>query len=183
VADTTTEPTSPTRNKLPTGDANPNSKAARLIRNAEFEELRADRDRLKARLDAIEAAEGDVDEQGGVLNAARMRKVLGQRLEADRGPTEKELREMLVKSPKDFIAAMEDRERAESDVAELREKVKALEVENDSLRPKPAGPDKGTAKAREVIENLLERFEAEKEAKRIAQCPTCGRGRDWKPPK
>jgi hypothetical protein len=34
---------------------------------------------------------GDIDEQGGTLNAGRMRKVLGQRAELDRGPLERTL--------------------------------------------------------------------------------------------
>jgi hypothetical protein len=42
LADTTPDTPAPARNnKMPSGDANPNSKAARLIRNAEFEEHRA----------------------------------------------------------------------------------------------------------------------------------------------
>lgn len=171
MADTTNDTPAPTKNKLPTGDANPNSKASRLIRNAEFEELRADRDRLQRELNAIRDAETDKDEQGGTLNATRMRKILGQRPELDRGPLEKTLRDWLLKTPKDFISTLEDRERTERGDADVRAENARLKDEVQKLTAKYAPPEKdeGTENALALIERCL------KDAIKTpdATCPKC----------
>jgi cell division protein FtsB len=172
TAGTTTVQRADHATRLKSGPANPASRSSRMIRKAELDQLREERDALQTRLDAIETAKGDLDAQGGILNAARMRKVIGQRPEADCGPLERTLREWLQKSPKDFIGAMEERERGERGVAameaenaRLRDEVKAL---NEKYAP-PTGRDEGSERARAVLDRLLADFsETQKET-----CPKC----------
>ena len=90
------------------------------VRVAELEQRERDR----------EAAAADVDAEGGQVTAARMRKVLGQDPVLDAGPTEKRLREWLVKDVSKFEQRAREMEAEENGVAEL-------EAENERLR-KPA---------------------------------------------
>jgi hypothetical protein len=130
---------------------------------------------MKARVAELEERErireeavADVDVQAGVVTAERMRRLLSQNPEADCGPTEKILREMLTNSPAAFIKQMEERERNERGVAameaenaRLRDEVKAL---NEKYAP-PTGRDEGTERARAVLDRLLSDFaESRKES-------------------
>lgn len=99
----------------------------------------------------------------GVVDAGRMRKVLGQDPAHDVGPTEKRLREWLLKDAKGYLAKVEALDGAEgresalrSEVAGLRARVAELE---ERLRvraeEKSLGVDAGAARAEALIEKIL----------------------------
>ena len=72
--------------------------------------------------------ECDLDAEGGRITAARMRKVLAQNKAQDVGPTERRLREWLVKDAKGFIAAADEKERVEKGDADLLARAEAAEA-------------------------------------------------------
>lgn len=96
----------------------------------------------------------------GVVTPTLMRKVLGQSHRIDKGPTEKRLREWLVKDPKGFIAAAEDRERQESEDATLRATVKEQRDEVERLAARVRELEASSlavedAAAVEIVDRLL----------------------------
>jgi hypothetical protein len=102
------------------------------------------------------------DPEGGVITAARMRKVLAQVEASDVGPTEAALRGWLDKDPKGFTGEIERRQRAEgadaereAEVVRLRDRVQELEAVLQKASPAAAGPDRGTEAALAVVEKLL----------------------------
>jgi hypothetical protein len=122
------------------------------------------------------------DPEGGVVNAGRMRKVLGQGKAADTGPTEKLLRKWLDKDTKGYIQALDQKARAEGDDAAAREETAALTAENARLRAELAAlrdrgadapdDDPGTDAALGRIEKLL--AEAGADVGPDGRCRSCG---------
>lgn len=102
------------------------------------------------------------DPEGGVVTAARMRKVLGQGKASDAGPTEKELRRWLDKDPKGYSEAIDRKARLEGESAEKDAELVRLRAETADLRKRlaerePAGPgdDPGADAALGLVEKLL----------------------------
>lgn len=168
---TTTSSTKPNGQKLPKGDANPGSRAARQIRAAEFDAMKARVAELEAENQKLRNPPEELDEQSGVVNAARMRKIVAQNAIDDRGPTERTLREWLHRSPKDFFASLDDRERTERNDVDLAAENERLRKQVDDLEYS-AGPDLGAERARDTIERCLMQFSDQNAGK----CKTCGRG-------
>lgn len=100
----------------------------------------------------------------GVVTVFRMRKVLGQPSDLDAGPTEKRLRDMLVKGVAPYLAKIEELEakegkesRREAELARLRAENAELKAELSGLKmaDEGAGEDPGAARARGLIERIL----------------------------
>ena len=149
----------PNPNEFKEGAGNPASMPNRLIRKAALEAAQREVEELRLRLAAMEEAQGERDADWGVVTASRMRKVMGQREEADCGPTEKRLREWLVKDVKGFMAAADAREKEERgdaerdrELAELREKVRVFEQRD---RAASGRSDEGMERVDEVLGRIL----------------------------
>ena len=123
---------------------------------------------LRARVAELEAREGEresaeVDSAGGVVTAAKMRKVFGQDAGMDKGPTERRLREMLNKDGAKFLLTLRNLEAEETgasrmvgELAAARARVSELEAELRSRDAKPAeGVDAGSARAEALIDRIL----------------------------
>jgi hypothetical protein len=105
----------------------------------------AAKEAAEARLQAI--AEAAADRDDGVITAARMKKVIGQRPEEDSGPTERGLRKFMEK---DYRAYLEDMAK----FAE-RERVAGLEARAaDETLPR----DEGEERVAEAVRELLAKF-------------------------
>ena len=100
----------------------------------------------------------------GVITAEKMRKVLGQGKNIDRGPTEARLREWLDKDVKGYQGKIEDLEAGElkeskgaAAMAVLLEQNAELRAENERLKAERAsgGRDAGSARAMALIDAIL----------------------------
>lgn len=105
------QPVKKKRYVAPPGDDNPTSYKQLLLKAARAKELEAEVADLKERLAGIDRYAAETDEEGGSTSAARMRKVLGQPPAADRGPTEKFLRETMNESRLAYLKRVEEMER------------------------------------------------------------------------
>ena len=96
------------------------------------------------------------DSKGGIVTAARMRKVLAQPKVMDCSPTERELRKWLDKDVKGYLQAADDRERQERGDGERDAELKRLRAEvAESSRRSERVPDEGSARAEELILRTL----------------------------
>jgi hypothetical protein len=100
-----------------------------------------------------------------------MRKVLGQEPAADTGPTERRLREMLVRNGRQFMQMMESleakagrdrklaeaKDAAEKEVADVRAENAQLKAEVDRLETEAGtrGDDAGSARAEALIDRIM----------------------------
>ena len=140
---------------------NPSGKA-KPVDQLEVESLRARVAELEARERARESAEAD--SAGGVVTAARMRKVLGQDPPMDCGPTEQRLREWLEKGVGPFVSKIRELEAEERAIAgegaefsRVKERLAEVEEELGRLKAKrPASArDEGSARAEALIDRIL----------------------------
>lgn len=100
----------------------------------------------------------------GVVTAEKMRKVLGQTESSDKGPTERRLRDMLVKGVAPFLAKIdeldgrEEREsKREAESARLRAENAELKAEMSRLKreDETIGEDPGAARADALLDRIL----------------------------
>lgn len=137
---------------------NPSGKA-KPVDQIELETLRARVAELEAKERARELAA--VDSAGGMVTAARMRKVLGQDPVMDCGPTEERLREWLNKDFAKYETRARELEAEECELEEIKSDNMRLADENAELRKRlevnsaEEREDKGSARARALIERIL----------------------------
>lgn len=148
---------------------NPSGKA-KPADQLELETLPARVAELEAREQARESA--SADPAGGVVTAARMRKVLGQDPVMDCGPTEQRLREWLTKDVARYESRTRELEAEEKDIAGIRAHNVRLEEENAALKERLARheeehTDEGAARARALIDRIL-RGESDRSSRTIA---------------
>lgn len=93
------------------------------------------------------------------VTGERMQKVLGQDQSVDKGPTEDRLREWLDKDVKGYTAEMKKMLAGERTMEALQAEVDKLKAELAASRP-GGGPDRGSAKSRELLEGLFSSFGA-----------------------
>jgi hypothetical protein len=159
---------------------NPSGKA-KPADQMEWESLRVRVAELEARERARESAA--VDSAGGVVTAARMRKVLGQDPVLDCGPTEQRLREWLSKDVAKYETHVRELEAKEGDSAALKAENVRLEQEIAELRkqsaPEDAEDDQGSARATALIDRIFDDLDqqAMEEQQRFLKdglCVACG---------
>lgn len=142
---------------------NPDGKAGKRVPIAEFNAMKKERDALLAEKRLREEQEADRDPEGGAVSSTRMRKVLSQEPSQDVGPTERRLREWLVKDVKGYLVKIEEleeaeagRERLRADLAIAKERLATAE---EKLREKEAeradGVDGGEERAKVLVDRLL----------------------------
>ncbi len=137
---------------LPAGAAHPLSAASRLLKKQTILDLEA---KLKAYEDR-DLLEAQRDEHGGVVSADRMRKVMGQPKELDRGPTEARLRDWLDKDVRTYSAEMAKLAAADRDAAGVLAENERLKAELAAVKKTTAaGFDEGTAEAKKLIDRIL----------------------------
>ena len=104
------------------------------------------------------------DPEGGEVTAARMRKVLGQDPQDDRGPTEKAIRAWLAKGVGAFVSKMRELEEEDrriageaKEFARVKKRLAEVEAELAELKAArgPAAKDEGTARAKALIHRIL----------------------------
>lgn len=117
----------------------------------------------KARIAALEAElkifrerDAVIDEHGGVVTSDRMRKVMGQPRELDKGPTEARLREWLDKDVKGYKGDMERQSADEQSVSALRSELDKLKAKLAAIeKTADVGVDEGSGEADRLIQKIL----------------------------
>jgi hypothetical protein len=123
------------------------------------------------------------DPEGGVVTAARMRRVMGQGKADDMGPTEKVLRKWLDRDPKGFTQEIDRKARAEAEgvsaadtgkvaLAAANARIADLERKVAELESPPEVVDAGSDRAIAQVKKLLR--EASLRVGPDGRCKTCG---------